>query len=82
MSLHEYNRSYGYYIILQTLCHPFLQNYFSYKLRAGEQGVAFISHMNEGEFPQLFLNENRYQDFLYDYQEYVRSCGPNEGTDI
>ena len=38
--------------------------------------------LDEDEAKVSALNENRYQDFLYDYQEYVRSCGPNEGTDI
>ena len=28
------------------------------------------------------LNEKRYQDFLYDYSEYVRSYGPDEAADV
>ncbi len=38
--------------------------------------------LDENEAKASALNENRYRDFLYDYQEYVRSCGPNEETDI
>lgn len=38
--------------------------------------------LDEDEAKASALNENRYRDFLYDYQEYVRSCCPNEKTDI
>jgi len=38
--------------------------------------------LDENEAKASALNESRYRDFLYDYEEYVRSCCPNEETDI
>ena len=38
--------------------------------------------LDENEAKASALNENRYRDLLYDYHEYVRSCCPNEKTDI
>ena len=38
--------------------------------------------LDEDEAKASALNERRYQDFLYDFREYVRSYGPHEETDI
>ena len=38
--------------------------------------------LDDSEAKASALNEQRYQDFLYDYTEYVRRWGPHEGTDI
>lgn len=38
--------------------------------------------LDEDEAKASALNDSRYRDFLYDYQEYVRSYGPHEETDI
>lgn len=38
--------------------------------------------LDENEAKASALNDKRYRDFLYDYNEYVRSYGPHEGTDI
>ena len=38
--------------------------------------------LDEDEAKISAMNERRYQDFLYDYREYVRRYGPNEGIDV
>lgn len=38
--------------------------------------------LDESEAKASALNEARYRDFLYDYNEYVRSYGPHEESDI
>ena len=38
--------------------------------------------LDEGEAKASALNERRYQDFLFDYQEYVRRYKPHEETDV
>ena len=38
--------------------------------------------LDENEAKASALNERRYKDFLYEYEEYVRRYRPNEETDI
>ncbi len=38
--------------------------------------------VNENEAKASALNERSYNDFLFDYREYVRRYGPHERTDI
>ena len=38
--------------------------------------------LDEDEAKASAMNERRYQDFLFDYREYVRRYGPNEKTDV
>lgn len=38
--------------------------------------------LDDNEARASALNETRYRDFLHDYREYVRRCGPHEKTDI
>ena len=38
--------------------------------------------LDENEAKASAINEYRYKDFLFDYQEYVRRYGPHEETDV
>jgi transglutaminase-like putative cysteine protease len=38
--------------------------------------------LDENEAKASALNERAYQDFLYDYGQYVRMYGPHERTDV